>query len=106
MGGASEPPTPAEPAVAQPAERILRAQLTSANRLAAFVTFLSSFIETLEDEISKENVNDATTCNAVETALYPPNYATTMMTPAAEHWKTAIESELHSLRDNRTWIAL
>jgi hypothetical protein len=27
-----------------------------------------------------------------------------MKTPAAEHWKTAIESELQSLRDNRTWI--
>ncbi len=63
---------------------------------------LSSLIETVEEEISEEDAHDPTAWNAVETTLDPQNYAAAMKTPSAEHLKTAIESELQSLRDNRT----
>jgi hypothetical protein len=64
---------------------------------------LTSFI----DEIEKEAYNweeDENLCNTVANSLDPPNYAAAMKTKAAEQWKTAIESELKSLRDNRTWV--
>jgi hypothetical protein len=46
---------------------------------------LSSFIETLEDEMSEEDARDATAYNAVETTLDPLNYVAAMKTPAPEH---------------------
>jgi hypothetical protein len=61
---------------------------------------LSSFIETLEDDV---NVSNEAICNAVEASLDPPNYTGAMKTPTTEQWKIAIENELQSLRDNRTW---
>jgi hypothetical protein len=67
---------------------------------------LSSFIETLEDEVDEEHHHDEATRNAVETTLDAPNYAASTKTPAAEHWKTAIESKLQRLCDNRTLIVV
>jgi hypothetical protein len=45
-------------------------------------------------------------CYAVEASLDPPHYSAAMKSPAAEQWKIAIENELQSLRDNRTWIVV
>jgi hypothetical protein len=112
MGGAPEPSTaaeltaPTEPAVARSAERILTRTADKRKPSRRVRDILSSFIETLEDEINEEDVHDTTACNAIETTLDPPNYTAAMRTPDAEHWKTAIESELQSLRDNRTCIVV
>ena len=119
MGGAPEPSTaepqepstaelttPTEPAVARPVERILTRTADKRKPSRRVRDILSSFIETLEDEINEEDVHDTTACNAIETTLDPPNYTAAMKTPNAEQWKTAIESELQSLRDNRTWIVV
>jgi hypothetical protein len=42
----------------------------------------------------------------VASSLDSPNYTAAMKTKAIEQWKTAIESELKSLRDNRTWAVV
>jgi hypothetical protein len=112
MDGAPEPSTPAEPTaptepvVARPVERILTRTANKRKPSRCVRNILSPFIETLEDEINKEDAHDTTACNAIETTLDPPKYTAAMKTPDTEHWKTAIESELQSLRDNRTWIVV
>jgi hypothetical protein len=110
MGGAPEPSTaaePTEPTVVQPVERILTRTADKRKPSRRVRDILSSFIETLEnDESNEEDVHETTACNAIETTLDPPNYTAAMKTPDAEHWKTAIEGELQSLRDNRTWIVV
>jgi hypothetical protein len=64
---------------------------------------MSSFIQTLDN---KDDVDFEVVCNAVENCLDPPNYSAAMKTAAAERWKIAIEDELKSLRDNRTWVVV
>ena len=64
---------------------------------------LTSLIETLDSDDGDE---DEAICNAVVNCFGPPNYAAAMKTPKAEQWCIAIESELMSLRDNRTWIVV
>ncbi len=102
----AEPTAPTEPAVARPVERILTRTADKRKPSRRVRDILSSFIETLEDEINEEESHDTTVCNAIETNLDPPNYTAAMKTPDAEQWKTAIESELQSLRDNITWIVV
>jgi hypothetical protein len=65
---------------------------------------LSSLIETLG--VDEDDVTNAAICNAVEASLDPTNYTAAMKTPAAEQWKIAIENELQSLQDSRTWIVV
>jgi hypothetical protein len=67
---------------------------------------LTSFIETLEAEDDKTHYDDEVVGHVVENSLDPLYYTAAIMTPVAEHWKTAIENELQSLRDNRTWIVV
>jgi hypothetical protein len=59
MGGASEPPTPAEPAepaVAQPLKRILTCTAGKRKPSRRVRDILSSFIEILDDEISEKMI--------------------------------------------------
>jgi hypothetical protein len=112
MGGAPEPSTlaeptaPTEPVAARPVDRILTRTADKRKPSRRVRDILSSFIETLEDKINEKDTHDTTACNVIETNLDPPNNTAAVKTPDAEHWKTAIESELQSLRDNRTWIVI
>ncbi len=67
---------------------------------------MSSFIQALDDEDDTEVADDEVVCNAVENRIDPPNYSAATTTAAAERWKIAIEDELKSLRDNRTWVVV
>ncbi len=68
---------------------------------------LTSFIETQDSEDDdKDGDKDEVMCNTVASSRDPPNYAAAIKTPQAEQWRIAIESELKSLRDNRTWIVV
>jgi hypothetical protein len=58
-------------------------------------------MDTLQDED-----DDEIPCFAVRASLDPPDYSAAMKSPAAEQWKVAIENELQSLRDNRTWVVV
>jgi hypothetical protein len=60
---------------------------------------MTSFIQALE-----EDADEAIMCNAVATCIDPPNYNVAMKTATADRWNIAIEDELKSLRDNRTWV--
>jgi len=65
---------------------------------------MAAYVKELEElEIDSENSSE---CNTLETIKDPKNYTAAMKTPQADNWKTAIESELKSLRDNRTWIVV
>ena len=68
-----------------------------------------SYIVELDDEDAylneDENEDAVVECNAVE-GIDPPNYSAAMKTPEADKWKIAIENELKSLRDNRTWVVV
>jgi hypothetical protein len=67
---------------------------------------LSSFIQALDDEDDPDVEDDEVLCNAIENCIDPQNYSAAMKTAVAERWKTGIEDELKSLRDNRTWVVV
>jgi hypothetical protein len=111
VGGASEPSTPpaaieqSTPPVEEAAEPLVRMSTRAVDKRKPsrrIRDILSSFITTLEDEDEEEE----TSCNAIDTSLDPPNYTAAMKTPAADQWNIAIDNELKSLRDNRTWIVV
>ncbi len=65
---------------------------------------MSSFIQALDNEDDADVEDEEIVCNAVANCIGPPNYSAAMKTAVAERWKIAIEDELKSLRDNRTWV--
>ncbi len=70
---------------------------------------MAASIKKFEDAEAEE---DDALCNAVDCktpqieCLDPPHYMAAMKTPQADKWKIAIERELKSLRDNRTWVVV
>jgi hypothetical protein len=65
---------------------------------------LASCIATLNAVDDGDHNDDEALCNAVVSSLDPTIYAAAIRPTEAQHWRTAIESELKSLRDNRTWV--
>jgi hypothetical protein len=67
---------------------------------------MSSFIQAFDNEDDPDVEGEEIVCNAVYNCIDPPNCSAAMKTAAAERWKIAIEDELKSLRDNRSWVVV
>ncbi len=95
VGGELQHPTPAL------IERATTRQADKRKPSQRIRDIMASFIQALEDD-----EDEAIICNAMATCIDPPNYNAAMSTAAADRWNIAIEEELKSLRDNRTWVVV
>jgi hypothetical protein len=95
VGGELQHPTPAL------IERATTRQADKRKSSQRIRDIMASFIQALEDD-----EDEAIMCNAVATCIDPPNNNAAMKTEVADRWNIAIEDELKSVRDNRTWVVV
>jgi hypothetical protein len=104
-GDATDSPVGGE-ATSSRSERVVTRKADKRKPSQRVRDIMSSFIQALEAEDNTDTEDDTILCNTIESCIDPPNYKAAMKTAAAHKWKNAIEDELKSLRDNRTWVVV